>query len=254
MKIALHSDLHMEFGEEFFTPEPSAYEEADVIVLAGDVHFASESPRWILENFSPMGKPIVYVAGNHEYYNGHWHKSLAYLRETCPSVPNLHFLENRSVTFQGVRFLGCTLWTDYNLRGTPESSKREAESGLNDFIKIGNDKYGLGTLSVEERHIESREWLDSQLTDRSCPTVVVTHHAPHSDSVGNFYVSEELRPAYASDLSGIIYRHAPRIWLHGHIHDPASHTVGKTHIISNPADYPQYRGRFEPKPLIIELV
>jgi predicted phosphodiesterase len=64
MKIRILSDLHLEFRH--WTP-PEA--DADVIVLAGDIHVGIHGVEWARRSF-PLN-PVVYVPGNHEFYGGH---------------------------------------------------------------------------------------------------------------------------------------------------------------------------------------
>ena len=62
MRIRVYSDLHLEF-----TPfEPPEYD-ADAVVLAGDIANGAAGITWARETF---GGPVLYLAGNHEYYEG----------------------------------------------------------------------------------------------------------------------------------------------------------------------------------------
>lgn len=112
MKILILSDLHIEFAP--FRPEPAAVETADVIVLAGDISTGTEAIPWARKTF--VGKRIIYVAGNHEFYQHHWSKLLAELRDLAAGY-GIHYLENDSVTINRVRFMGCTFWTDFDYFG-----------------------------------------------------------------------------------------------------------------------------------------
>lgn len=63
MKIQIYSDLHTDF-----CPFEAPYTGADVVILAGDINSKSRGVIWAGEHFS---SPLIYVPGNHEYYNGH---------------------------------------------------------------------------------------------------------------------------------------------------------------------------------------
>lgn len=108
MKIMVLSDLHLE--SLTFEPDQEALRAADVIVLAGDIHPGVEDIVWARQTFED--KPVVYVAGNHEFYGGDWDQTLDQMRQTA-KANDVHFLEDDCVTIAGVRFLGCTLWTDF---------------------------------------------------------------------------------------------------------------------------------------------
>ena len=127
MKIQVMSDLHLEFGA-FDIPAT----DADVIVLAGDIHVGVKAIDWIKKQ---SDKPVIFVLGNHEYYGQKFPDLQEKISEECEDT-NIHFLENDSVTIDGVRFLGSTLWTDFKLLDSQELSMYEAELCMNDFRKV----------------------------------------------------------------------------------------------------------------------
>ena len=71
MKIHILGDLHLEFG-----PVPIPTPDADVVVLAGDVHVGTKGLKWIKEHFAE--RPVIYMLGTHEFY----HHSLPELTQT----------------------------------------------------------------------------------------------------------------------------------------------------------------------------
>lgn len=107
MKLYVLSDLHVEFAA--FLAAPNALEQADVVVLAGEIHHEAHVTSWARATFGD--KPIVWVAGNHEYYGGHWSKSLDGMRQSARDH-GIFLLEEDVVDIEGVRFLGTSLWTD----------------------------------------------------------------------------------------------------------------------------------------------
>lgn len=249
MKILVLSDLHIDIG-----PFPVVYdgrridEEADVIVLAGDIHEGVQAPMWARENFPD--KPIIMVAGNHEFYGRMWNRNLRKMREKADDL-GIHFLENDSVEIEGVRFLGCTLWTDFDIHGEDvrNESMATARRRMNDYARIKLDRKPgenkdwreFRTISLipalsQRRHRESVDWLQQQF-DQGDParTVVVTHHAPHPRSVPKDYEYHELTPAYASDMTRLMGN--SKVWIHGHIHENADYEVNGTRVVANPRGY-----------------
>jgi len=105
MRLHILSDLHIEFGK-FDLPEI----DADVLILAGDIHTKRNGIKWILEH-APKGVPTLYVMGNHEFY-GEKHPGLIQKIRAEAIGSNVHILENESITIDGYYFFGCTLWTD----------------------------------------------------------------------------------------------------------------------------------------------
>ena len=141
MKLLILSDLHIEFGQ-FRVPDV----DFDVVILAGDVcDRARKVPFWACrpENFGEA-KPIVFIPGNHAFYGGVMESTLMEFRKASVGT-NFHALDCGEVVLGGVRFLGCTLWTDFTLCiDTPEGPRSDArrsaqEAGrvLSDFQVIG---------------------------------------------------------------------------------------------------------------------
>jgi Icc-related predicted phosphoesterase len=254
MKILLLSDLHIDIGP--MSPEVNGRRidaDADVVVLAGDIHEGVQAPIWARQAFPD--KEIVLVAGNHEFYGRFWNRNLRKIREKSAQL-GIHFLENDSVEIGGIRFLGCSLWTDYCLYGQDrrQESMRDALTYMNDFRRIKLDRkpgenqdwreFRVLTLIpqlVRRRHEQSVAWLDEQLAlgdpER---TVVVTHHAPLGASIPQQFHGHKLSPAYASNLTHLVGR--SRLWVHGHVHESLDYTHGMTRVICNPRGYPTPSG------------
>lgn len=253
MKLLVLSDLHLEFAA--FAPDPIAAEAADVVVLAGDIHQGTQGMAWARQTFPD--KPIVYVAGNHEFYGHHWTRLLDKLRLQA-QVHDIDFLENASGTIQGIRFLGCSLWTDFEFFGLSRRSQmmRAAERGLNDFRRIeadplqaertvvapGQFKPKLTATHTLRRHRDSLAWLQGELL-RGEPdkTVVVTHHYPHKNSTHPRWAQDDLTAIFGSKLPNEILLGAS-LWIHGHSHDSCDYRIGDSkravRVVCNPRGYP----------------
>lgn len=257
MKLYVLSDLHLEFAE--FDPEPAALEACDVVVLAGDIAHGTEALAWA--SASCGTKPVIYVAGNHEFYGQDWSELLQQLRAQAADL-GIHFLEDDEVQVQGVRFLGGSLWTNFEY--FPERPRavamRRAQWALNDYRAIrapaprlaaDGDLTGVSALLRPEhtlaRHAASRQWLEQRLRAKaSNRTVVVTHHAPSASSVPAEYRDDEITPAFASRLDDLVIR--CDVWIHGHTHSSFDYELSRgdgTHarVICNPRGYPRYRMR-----------
>lgn len=254
MKILVLSDLHL--AHLSFAPLHDSRridEDADVVVLAGDIDDGVGGFRWGREAFPD--KPIVYVAGNHEFYDRHWMHHLDDMREAGKKY-DIEFLEADAIELGGVRFLGCSLWTDYALFGADRKSDamRLAKSSMNDFnsIKISrtaelhwvHSKYLIPALA-ERRHRGSVEWLEKSLEGIGEPakTVIVTHHAPHPQSIPARFASDLLSASYASDLSRLMGKAG--LWIHGHMHTRSDYVIDGTRVVANPRGYPHKNGGME---------
>ena len=237
MKIQLYSDLHIEF-EAF----ESSYDEADVVVFAGDIEIGVKGIRWI-ESLG-INKPIIYVLGNHEYYKNTYPKLVSKARDEIVGN-NVHLLENESVNIDGVNFHGCTLWTDFELFGDPRIAGYECQQVMTDFKKIrklpGYSK--LRALDVSIIHAKSRKWLAESLERSDGPNVVITHHAPSLNSAPEKFKDDIITSAYASDMEEFIEEFQPDIWLHGHMHNSSDYFIGSCRVVCNPRGY---KGEFNP--------
>lgn len=233
MKIQLLSDIHIEF-EEFKYEET----ESDVVVLAGDVHVKDKGIKWALENIK--SKPVIYVLGNHEFYGKAYPKHINTVRELCKGT-NIHLLENERIEIEGVNFLGCTLWTNFEIYGDPRLAGARCQEVMTDYKKIKlSPKYNkLRSIDVSSIYRKSVRWLREELeTLKGNCNVVVTHHAPSEKSVPPEYIGNIVTSAYASNLEDVMLEYAPRLWLHGHLHNSSSYTVGECRVVCNPKGYP----------------
>jgi Icc-related predicted phosphoesterase len=235
MKIQLASDLHLEFlgksfpGTRIIEPAPGA----DVLVLAGDIHNGTKA----IEAFSDWPVPVIYLAGNHEFYGRSWEQTRVDLRNACAGT-NITLLDNDMFEFGGVRFLGCTLWTDFRLNGFTQRQCMEAvQEALNDYYVIRTQEGRLQARDTLIDHEQSRRWLEAELAKPyDGKTVVVTHHGPHPLSIHPRYVGDKVSAGFISDLTPLL--HHADLWLHGHVHDSFDYVdVGLCRVVANPAGY-----------------
>ncbi len=261
MKAWIVSDLHLEFGRPFDEPVPQG---ADVTICAGDIMVKGIIPtlEWLAATIA-RHVPVIVVAGNHEFYGAAMVPSLQEARAFARDVPNLHFLENSSINIGGVKFIGATLWTDFRLGGfDPEVAMFNAEHGtagagrMSDYRRIKYTKTPyrrFRPIHAYRRHVETKEFLNSELGARgNQKTVVVTHHAPSIRSLPMKDRADPLAPCYASDLEQMIKETEPHMWVHGHVHQRQEYHVGLAKVIANPRGYPGERSGFDPT-LMVEI-
>lgn len=262
MKLLIVSDLHLEFGKTYSPPPVSAF---DVVVLAGDIHRPGrKAVAWATKMFG--GRPVILVAGNHEFYGCGLQTELQAMKTAATGTP-VHVLDRSAIEIDGVRFLGSVLWTDFALAvsapngqsGRSDVNQAMAEAGraLSDFQRItftdeenGFQRRPLTPEDTLALHLQDRDWLASALGQRtaqsasSLPTVVVTHHAPTSGSVAPEFAADWLTPAFASQLPASFFE-VPRLWIHGHTHSSFDYHVSSCRVVANPRGYPLRQGAFE---------
>jgi len=238
MRIQLASDLHLELlahawpQERLVTPAPGA----DVLVLAGDIDRGLRA----IERFADWPVPVLYLAGNHEYYDSQWEQLRVDMRRAAEGTA-VRLLDDDAVTLDGVRFLGCTLWTDYLLAGRPQAEAMAAAEGfMLDHRRIQTRSGPFSAMQALAEHLRSRAWLARELsTARAAPTVVVTHHGPHPASVHPRFAGSPINGAFVSDLTELVEQ--ADLWLHGHVHDSFDYRVGRCRVVANPRGYAQNR-------------
>lgn len=256
MKIQFASDLHTEFDQRPLRRN-NVVGKSDILILAGDIAGTPRELASTVEKLAFPG-PVIVVLGNHEFYHVAWDQGVGLYQHAFQNFPSVHVLENDSIVIFGVRILGCSLWTDFfdGSQG-PASEGRlisdpweEGVDGLADFKYIHWSKSGsprtpnleLKWEDVRSRHLESLEWLKTELsTPFPGKTIVVTHHSPSILSNDPTYSDSPVTGAFCNRLDDYIVglgKSAPEAWIHGHCHNSSDYLIGKTRILCNPAGYP----------------
>jgi hypothetical protein len=261
LRIHPVSDLHTDIKHNEWDNPPV---DADVIVCAGDAMAPATLAIRDVRRRWPH-QEIIYVMGNHDFYSDHRHPDTKttweWQRANAPKVAAAHdvrLLDQDACVIGGVRFLGCTLWTDFMAR-PPETMFGDAVRGamrMNDYRLIKRGRGRSHDLfkpkdSIADHHA-SRKWLTEQLaTPFDGETVVATHHAPSVKSLMTGRPYHDLDWCYASNCEALMHTpgavdgqhrapsHVPPVvWIHGHIHSQNDYQIGNTRIIANPRGYP----------------
>lgn len=234
VKLNILSDLHLGSGAM-----QRPVNDADLVVLAGDIARPREAVAWALG----FDKPVLYVPGNHEFYGGSIDGTLDELQRLCAGTP-IRVLDCRELVMGGVRFLGATLWTDFELfddAAQNAAAKAEARRLVRDFSRI-RARAGSSEVFTPEDSAElfgrHAAWLDGRL-DRphAGPTVVITHHAPSRDSIHPRFAGSLLNACFVSDAARLLRAGRATLWIHGHTHDSFDHRVHGTRVVCNPRGY-----------------
>jgi predicted phosphodiesterase len=273
MKIWAFSDPHVDVGHNrvpFHLPDPKP--EADVLLIAGDVREGLRKSITWLDTCTGWKKPIIYVAGNHDFYREAIDSERMKAREHLDRINQsrdfrglgaIHVLQDSWVQFGGVRFIGATLWTDYCLEG--EAWKAVAMITANDrmndhhLIRVAKDNYRKWRAAdAEKEHHVSRSFIHQALLDTppGIARVVVTHHTPSRKSVDHArYAGNLLNAAYSSQLDNVVA--LSDLWVHGHTHHSFDYDLGhpdgrRGRVVCNPRGYAGDNLDFQPS-LVLEV-
>lgn len=247
MIIRPMSDIHLEFDGQapWYMPKIEG-EENMTLILAGDVTAKHNSWKdnpardtytpWI-KDVCARHKHVIYIKGNHEDYAGDMLGTEAYWKAVSKNIENLHFLHRSTVELGGVRFLGCTLWTPLN-----HPLDELTAQGMNDFDEIWVDGAFFTTQDWRQEHEACRYFLDTEVAkDFDGETVVITHHAPSYQSIGEKFAGDKMNICYANSLEGLMWYNPIKLWVHGHIHNSVDYMVGdeiqSTRVLCNPRGY-----------------
>jgi predicted phosphohydrolase len=214
----------------------------DVVILAGDISTGDRAVNWAAETFP--GIPVLYVAGNHEFYGNTIQAVEADLAAACQASKSVRFLNRNEVILDGIRFLGCPLWTDFTLFGIDkrQAAMLAAEKSMLDYERIRIIRHGhyakLRAADTRRLHAEQRAWLAHAL---SAPfpgkTVVITHMAPSMRSVAERYASDPVSAGFASNLDDLAEK--ADLWVHGHMHGSFDYETNGCRVVCNPLGYPK---------------
>ena len=263
MKIAVCSDIHLEFGPI----ELNNTDNANVLILSGDICVARDLPYSdskkgdISRNFFRMCAlrfpHVLYVMGNHEHYHGDFATTGKIIKEELAQYANVHLLDRETKVIDDVTFIGGTLWTDMNKEDG--ITLMHMKDMMNDFRCITNSarkthyKDTLGNSHIHiarftpddavEDHKKMLEYVKIMIEGKHDQKIVVVgHHAPSKLSTHPRYAKEEImNGGYSSDLSEFILDHPQiKLWTHGHTHENFDYLIGSTRIVCNPRGYINY--------------
>ena len=258
MRIQLFSDLHLERYPAF---QPRIAPGIDVIVLAGDIGSYQEGSRlggadFGLERFAPAlgvtDATVLYVPGNHEYDGLEFDEAHARLRATCARL-GIAWLDRETVVVDGVRFVGTTLWADFDALAAGHDPLKQQQLhqkalraanyylGKNTTLRAGEPVLADGWRAMS---LEAQAWLRGALAAPfDGATVAVTHFAPSLRSADPRYGVTPGTAGFCNALDDLFP--LADVWMHGHLHCRNDYTVSgvedghpwSCRVVANPLGY-----------------
>lgn len=286
MRIQLMSDLHLEVNPDF---RPLPHPAADVLVLAGDIGSYQNGSALLLgdlpmdfglSRFSPIAglnpqraggwpTPVIFVPGNHEFDGQDLALAKAHLARTCARL-GIICLDDSVHVLGEVRFIGSTLWSDFDALGDEMSYKprsygvgetrrfalrAKAFSAANHYLAkfhATHDARPMMAEQVRDISLASQAWLIEQLLapHAQAKTVVITHFAPSLKSADPRYGLQPGTCGFCNAMDEWVA--LADAWLHGHLHSPSNYAIGKCQVRANPLGYANSHEQryFDPQALI----
>ena len=273
MKIAVCSDLHLEF-ESLTLENPGV----DVLILSGDICVARDLMEYEPETGLDFGKSsryhkffqecsenfphVIYVVGNHEHYHGDFKYTVSDLKKRLGYLKNLHILDKETFEIDDTLFVGGTLWTDMNKEDP--LTMHAISRMMNDFRCVDNSNRDVtyktyddpekpekptfrtrpAKFCPEDAVAEHKKMLEYiRIVYEGMPPwkqmVVVGHHTPSHVSCHPKYKDDSLmNGGYHSDLTEFILdRPGIKLWTHGHTHELFDYMLRSTRVVCNPRGY-----------------
>jgi Icc-related predicted phosphoesterase len=266
MKIALVSDVHLEFGDLDFENDSGA----DVLILGGDIcvgadmaqrdpyntmgeHYRSNRFHAFFERCCERFPHVIFIVGNHEHYHGDFAKTVPHFKDVLGYLPNLHILEKETFVLDDITFIGGTLWTDMNRRDN--RTLHDISRMMNDFRCVDNTNKtedGRGwpgrftTTDAANDHDAMVAFIDQTVAANPAGRyVVVGHHSPSRLSTHPRYQDQFImNGGYSSSLDDFIQdRPQIKLWTHGHTHEDFDYMIAGCRILCNPRGYINYEER-----------
>lgn len=242
MRLQIASDLHFEHFENTQNVDftdiiiPST----NILALAGDIStydckLLIPFLKWCSCNF----EHILWVPGNHEYYNT---KGVAisdldiFYYNACSQFSNIYFLNNRSIVLDNIMFIGTTLWSYIH-----HENAKSVRKQINDFKYIySSEGVKVKIPDVNKLYETNMTFIVQELKKTEGAPVVITHHAPANKGTSlPVYENSITNCAFASDILSSDLPFPPKLWIHGHTHYNAHHKLHQNgyELVSNQYGY-----------------
>lgn len=216
MKIAICSDLHLEFREMLFGNilSPKAKRilgfpeklDADCLVIAGDLHPEKHKREKFIKDYEDhYGIPVLFVAGNHDYYGSDFPDDLGEIWK-----------------INGKTIAGTTLWTKLDLSSIS-------------FTRLMSDFAVIKNISIDkwnDLHHKQKLFLE-----KINPDVVITHHCPTNNHIHQKYIGNHLNRFFSSNIDMSPFTNC-KLWISGHTHEDFDFVSNNIRFVVNPLGYP----------------
>jgi len=239
LRLQLMSDLHIEFreSESTFDYEPIA----PYLGLLGDIGVVCR-PKYAqyIASAAQKYKTVFVIAGNHEFYGSSLDETKQAIAAICKEHQNVVFLDRTSVLVDGIRILGCTLWT-----ATPPGQAQTLRSHVTDYRQIwvrdGEHKHKFTVEEKDAIHTADVKWLSEEIAKAKSSgetVVILTHHSPTlHETAAKCEKDLDDMGLHSTNLHWLM---GPPVhtWAFGHVHWNSDQLFKGTRLVCNQRGYP----------------
>lgn len=254
MDLQIASDIHLEFCKSpTKTWETIIKPSAKYLALIGDVGELRNQKHLLLPFLKKVCRcfeKVFYIMGNHEYYS--YNNQIRHTKEkliqnlkkiTAIEIPNLVILDNEMVEVDGIKIIGCTLWSSI-----PLIDRAAANSSMNDYCNISTnidadetDQHGrlFSAHDSNRLHNECVKFISGTLAEckDTDNVIILTHHAPLTHGTSSpMYSTSSTQCCYSTDLSDL-FKPCVKLWAFGHTHWNCDFVYNNVRVVSNPRGY-----------------
>lgn len=242
MRLQIISDLHIDINKICKNKFPKLIKPmCDNLAILGDStnNYNNGNFKDLIDYCCKNFKKVLFLTGNHEYYGNHKETvrpTMAQVDEHYRGISikhiNFHYLQRDVIKIDGIKILGCTLWSHI-----PKDKMTPVQKYMMDYHLITTDKGLFTPQENNELHTQDLNWLKQELKEK-VPTVILTHHSPVLDSGAPKYNGRVTSCAFETDLEYIIKENEHlKLWAFGHTHFPFYKKVNDCIVFSNPKGY-----------------
>jgi hypothetical protein len=260
MQFCLISDVHIDHTKWNWACM-SHIPDSTPVVVAGDIsNDVWQTSHWLVE-LKKRYSTVIWVAGNHDFYNVGLHKTILYNPEWAAQWPypqdvadiydhyarwsaahHIHFLNRSSVVVDGVTFLGATGWHDFCAPGPSQAMQKAAwkyHMSDSSWIKWAVEASDP-TDPIAEAATRDADWIKNAVAATTEPKVVITHHIPHTQliKITTDPLWNQLNGSFLNTMLEACTHSSVAAWCYGHTHFRGDHVINGVRYLNNACGYP----------------
>lgn len=264
MKFVLISDLHIDNNKWNWSYLEKTPNDVNTVVVAGDIsNYVGKNCRF-LANLKQRFSTVIWVAGNHDFYNIGYRglnepytvaQITAHYKEFSEKN-GIIFLDKMSYVHDGINFIGATGWHDY-VGGAPFTVEQQIET----YYKSISDVHIKWTQDGKVSHLnplnagaEDVSSITNLVNESSLPTVIITHHIPHSQLLWQKPydpIWTRLHGCFLNSQLEQVPTTNVKLWIYGHTHQRSQKEINGITYICNARGYELENPSWEP--IIIDI-